>query len=164
MAAFPATESDAQREYQVKAATVLVLLMMSTAAWSLPTVDGKISTGEYRRSISVLDGSATLYYDVDGQGGLYLAVSAATTGWVGLGLGTGVMNGAHIFMGFVKNGVPVFSEQIGEGHSHRESPDKSADSFAVGQEGGRTTIEFHVPAGKLPIVGKTINFVVAFSG
>src|SRR5208337_3129228 len=100
MAAFPATESDAQREYQVKAATVLVLLMMSTAAWSLPTVDGKISTGEYRRSISVLDGSATLYYDVDGQGGLYLAVSAATTGWVGLGLGTGVMNGAHIFMGF----------------------------------------------------------------
>jgi len=148
----------------MKAATLPVLFLISAAAWSLPKVDGKISAGEYGRSISVLDDSATLYYDVDGGGGLYLAVSAATTGWVGLGLGTGVMNGAHIFMGFVKNGVPVFSEQIGEGHSHRESPEKSADSFAVGQEGGRTTIEFHVPAGKLPIVGKTINFVVAFSG
>ena len=56
-------------------------------------------------------------------GGLYLVVSAVTTGWVG---------------------NPVFSEQGGDGHSHRQSPTNSADSFAVGQQDGVTTIEFHV--------------------
>jgi hypothetical protein len=145
-------------------AMLLVSLLMSAVAWSLPTVDGTITPNEYGKSISVLDGAATVYYQVDASGGLYLAVSAMTTGWVGLGLGTAVMNGAHIFMGYVESGNPVFSEQIGEGHSHRQSPTNSADSFAVGQKGGMTTIEFHVPFDKLPIVGKSINFIVAFSG
>jgi hypothetical protein len=142
----------------------IVLLAAATFGWSLPTVDGRISDGKYSRSISVVDGSATLYYQADGEGGLYLAVSAATTGWVGLGLGSAVMNGARIYMGYVKDGLPFFSEQIGEGHDHRPSPTKSYDSFAVRQEGGNTTIEFHVPAAKLPVVGKSISFIVAFSG
>jgi hypothetical protein len=148
-----------------KAAMVFAaLLLPAVLAWSLPTVDGSIMAGEYSRSLSFVDGSATVYYQADAAGGLYLAVSATTTGWVGIGLGSVIMDGAHIFMGYVKNGTPVFSEQIGEGHSHRQSSSRSADSFAAGEHEGVTTIEFHVPAGAVPFDGKKLSFIVAYSG
>lgn len=149
----------------VKAGVALMSLALSaTIAWSLPIVDGQVTNDEYAKSTEVLDGSATLYYQADGDGGLYLAVVAATEGWVGLGLGSGVMSGAHIYMGYVKDGAPVFSEQVGDGHSHGESAKESYDSSAVGQEGGMTTIEFHLPAGELPVADSKLDFVVAFSG
>ncbi len=149
----------------MKRTTALLCFVLSAAfAWSLPKVDGQVSAGEYGRSVSVLYGSATLYYQSDGEGGLYLAVSARTAGWVGLGLGSGVMNGARIFMGYVKDGTPVFSEQIGEGHGHSEAPDRAADAYAVGQAGGLTTIEFHLRRDKLPLAGSNLNYIVAFAG
>jgi hypothetical protein len=146
-----------------RALPFLVPFLLPALAWSVPTVDGSVTPGEYGRSIAALDGAATIYYQNDTRGGLYLAVSAMTAGWVGLGLGSAVMNGAHIFMGYVKDGKPVFSEQVGEGHSHRQSPSVLADSFAVGHQGGTTTIEFHVPGDRLPVVGTTLSFIVAFS-
>jgi DOMON domain len=142
----------------------LFLVLAAACAAAQPKVDGRVTPGEYSRSISVVDGAATVYYQFDAGGGLSVAVSAATTGWVGIGLGSSVMDGAHIFMGYVKNGATVFSEQIGTGHSHHESRDRSADSSAVSQAGGTTTIEFHVPAGKVPLTGTTVPFIVAFSG
>jgi hypothetical protein len=142
----------------------LSLLLAAGYAAAQPRVDGRVAAGEYDKSISVVDGAATVYYQFDAGGGLSVAVSAATTGWVGIGLGSSVMDGAHIFMGYVKDGVPVFSEQVGAGHSHHESRDRSADSSAASQAGGTTTIEFHVPAGKVPLTGTTVPFIVAFSG
>jgi len=148
-----------------KALIVLTaFLLFPGLAWSLPTVDGRVMPGEYSRSVSLLDGAVTVFWQADASGGLYVAVSAATTGWVGLGLGSVVMDGAHIFMGFVRNGTPVFSEQIGVGHSHSQSPEKSADSFAVGERDGTTTLEFHIPAGKVPLDGNRVDFIVAYSG
>jgi hypothetical protein len=148
-----------------KIAVVTATLLLSTGfAWSLPTVDGSIMAGEYSRSLSLLDGSVKVYFQTDASGGLYLAVSATTTGWVGIGLGSVVMDGAHIFMGYVKNGTPVFSEQNGEGHGHRQSMRRSADSFAASEHEGVTTIELHVPVSDVPMVGKKVSFIVAFSG
>jgi len=147
-----------------RAAAIFLALMASTAAWSNPTVDGKASPGEYGKSISLDYDAITVFYQPDGIGGLTLAVTAATTGWVGIGLGSVVMDGAHIFMGCVADGKPVFSEQVGSGHSHQESVMRFADSFAVSQAGGTTTVEFHVPAGKLPVVDRKVSFIVAYSG
>src|SRR5208337_4349881 len=114
-----------------KASIVLaVFLLIPGFTWCLPKVDGSVTPGEYSRSLSLVDGSVTVSWQADASGGLYVAVSAPTTGWVGLGLGSVVMDGAHIFMGYVKDGTPVFSEQVGVGHGHSKSPTRFADSFA----------------------------------
>jgi hypothetical protein len=145
--------------------TMLVALLLSAGiSFPLPKVDGSVTKGEYAHSIPVVDGAATVYYQVDSGGGLSIAVSAATTGWVGIGLGTEVMDGAHIFMGYVRSGAAVFSKQVGQGHSHHEASDRSADVSAVALAGGTTTIAFHVPADKVPSADGKVTFIVAFSG
>ncbi len=147
-----------------RAIAIVILASTAALAWSLPKVDGAVSAGEYGHSVSVIYDTATIYYQSDGAGGLYVAVSAQTTGWVGIGLGSSVMNGARIFMGYVKDGAPVFSEQVGDGHGHAPAADAAADAFAVGQAGGTTTIEFHLKRDKLPLSGTTLNYIVAFAG
>ncbi len=143
---------------------IVVLLLVSLAAWAAPTVDGTLAPGEYAHSLSVVGGTATVSWSDDDKGGLYLAVSAPTMGWVGLGLGSSVMDGAWIFMGYVKNGQAVFSEQLGSGHSHRPVEDPRTDQHAVKQLQGTTTIEFHLASDKLPTMAKQLPFIVAFSG
>ena len=144
-------------------AAVAALLVTAVSCWSLPLVDGKVAKGEYGRSISLVYGSATFSYASDSAGGLYAAVSAPTTGWVGIGLGSVVMDGAHIFMGYVSGGKYVVSEQIGEGHGHHPSQEAWADQSAVTRDSGVTTLEIHIAAGRLPGAGK-VGFIVAFSG
>ncbi len=143
---------------------IFLILMASVAAWPVPKVDGTVMPGEYSKSMSLDYDAITVYYQADSNGGLTIAVTAQTTGWVGIGLGSVVMDGAHIFMGYVADGKPVFSEQVGSGHSHQEAATRLADSFAVGQAGGTTTVELHVPAGKLPVVGGKLDFIVAYAG
>jgi hypothetical protein len=145
--------------------SIIVLVLASVLpAWSAPTVDGVVSDGEYSRSLSLDYDAVTVHYDVGADGGLTFAVSAATTGWVGIGLGSVVMDGAHIFIGYVRDGKAVFSEQLGSGHTHAPSGPALADSEAVRQDAGTTTIEFHVPAGKVPVDGGKLDIIVAFSG
>jgi len=146
------------------AAAAAVFLVTAAFCWALPRVDGKVTKGEYARSISLIYGNATVYYESDSSGGLYVAVSASTNGWVGIGLGSVVMDGAHIFMGYVNSGQPVASEQVGEGHGHHPSQVTWADQSAVAQDGGVTTLEIHIPAGRLPSAARKIGFIVAFSG
>ena len=141
----------------------MLLMIAGGALWALPVVDGAVGAAEYPYAITVLDGTATINYAPDPQGGLYFAVSASTTGWVGLGLGSRVMDGAYIFMGYVIDGAAVFSEQTGSGHRHAESTKHRADKSAVGLKEGVTTIEFHIPADSLPIMGKSFNFIVAYA-
>jgi len=143
---------------------LLAALAALPASGAFPVVDGKVSAGEYAQSISLIYGDATLFYSVDDSGGLYVAVKAKTGGWVGFGLGSTVMDGAHIFMGLLKDGKQVISEQLGQGHGHKPSPVTWADASAVGQESGMTTLELHVPADKLEGLGNRIGFIVAFSG
>lgn len=142
---------------------IALLCLAAVPALALPSVDGRVDEGEYARSISVLDGSATIYFEADGHGGLYAAVVAETEGWVGLGLGSQVMDGASIFMGFVKDGKPYFSEQLGSGHGHGERPSPAADASAVSRAGGATTLEFHVPAENMPASGPKVDYIVAYS-
>jgi hypothetical protein len=142
----------------------VLLLVAAVGGWPLPVVDGKVSEREYSHSLSLIYGDATLSYAVDGSGGLYLALSARTMGWVGVGLGSAVMDGAHIFMGFLKEGKPVVSEQEGKGHGHAPSAATWADARAVGEESGVTTLELHVPGDRVRWQGGRISFIVAFAG
>jgi hypothetical protein len=150
----------------VKKTTAAAAAFLVTAAFcqAIPLVDGTVGKGEYARSISLVYGDATVSYQSDSSGGLYVAVSASTTGWVGIGLGSVVMDGAHIFMGYVSGGKPVFSEQVGEGHSHHPTPISWADQGAVAAGDGVTTLEIHIPAARLLDAPKKMGFIVAFSG
>jgi hypothetical protein len=147
-----------------KALTAVTILVTAASCWADPRVDGKVSPGEYPHALSLVLGDVTVSYSRDQAGGLYLAVTAPTTGWVGIGLGSVVMDGAHIFMGFVKDGQPVISEQVGEGHSHHPSPVTWADQAAVVSESGATTLELHVPAGRVPGDGRKTGVIAAYSG
>lgn len=142
----------------------MIFLAAITGGWCLPVVDGAVNAGEYDHQLSVIGDSATVSWSSDGQGGLFLAVSAPTAGWVGIGLGSAVMNDAWIFLGFVKDGKPVFSEQKGLGHTHHPVEETRTDLWALGQAGGRTTLEFHLPADRLPVKGPSFPFITAYSG
>ena len=148
----------------MKSSWIMLWFLLAAGAWGEPAVDGKLVPGEYAHQVSVIDGAATVSWSPDGDGGLYFAVSAPTTGWVGLGLGSPVMSGAWIFMGFVKNGTPVFSEQRGVGHTHQPVESLRTDRWAVAQADGWTTVEFHLPASRLPVSGPSFPFIVAYSG
>ena len=112
----------------------------------------------------MINDTATVSWSPDGSGGAFFEVSAPTTGWVGLGLGSQVMDGAWIFMGFVNDGNPVFSEQRGLGHTHRPAESNRADLWAVTQTGGRTMVEFHLPAARMLVTGSSFPFIAAYSG
>jgi len=143
---------------------VSVLLACGTLAFSLPTVDGKVVAGEYAQSKAIIGGDATLNWSPDGKGGLYLALTAKGSGWAAVGLDSRAMNGAYIYMGFVgSDGKAVFSEQAGKGHRHTDSGKKTADQSVVKLASGVTTLEFHLPADKLPFKGKDVPFIAAFS-
>lgn len=147
-----------------KLGLIAVLFVGGTLAFGLPTVDGKVTAGEYSQSKKVIDGKATLNWSPDGKGGVFLALTANGKGWAGLGLGSKMMSGAFIYIGFVgSDGKSVFSEQVGKGHRHSDSGKKTADQSSVTLVGGVTTIEFHLAADKLPFQGKNVPFIAAFS-
>jgi hypothetical protein len=112
-----------------------------------PSVDGVIQTGEYSYSQD-FDQQMTLYASRTSMT-LYLGVVANTSGWVAVGLGTR-MDGADIFIGYIKDGKVYFKPQVGSGHSHHDasaSVDSSLVSYALGQRGGKTTLEIALKAG-----------------
>lgn len=145
----------------------LAVLLLAVAAGvpALPAVDGKVSAGEYGGSQTLGEGALTLNWAPDGHGGVFLALSAPTKGWLAVGLGSQRMSGAYVYIGFVgAGGQAVFSEQTAKGHTHKDSGKKTADQSAVARTGANTVLEFHVPAGQLPFAGKAVPFIVASSG
>jgi len=118
----------------------------------------------YTHHLNLIGDTATVSWSADGSGGLSVAVSAVTEGWVGIGLGSQVMAGAWIFMGYVKDGQGVFSEQRGEGHSHHPVAEPRADRWSVTRQGARTVVSFHLPPGRVPLPGPEIPFITAYAG
>jgi DOMON domain len=112
-----------------------------------PTVDGTVTRNEYSYSRD-FDQQLTLYASRTPTT-LYLAVVANTAGWVGVGLGSPRMDGADIFMGFVRGGKAIFKPQVGRGHSHRDAPKEvktAVESYALRERGGKTTLEVALKA------------------
>jgi hypothetical protein len=115
-------------------------------------------------TLSVLGGKGTLVYGKDAQGGLSISLTVETTGWIGVGLGSSKMDGATIFMGYVKDGKPVFSQQKGSGHTHSAMDMPLWDQESVTLDSGKTTLGFHLPAAQIPYQGNQLPFIVAWSG
>ncbi len=152
---------------KIVSAIAIFGLCLGWSAWAAdtpsPSIDGIVSPGEYAHSQKVLDGAGTLSYGLDAQG-LSVALSVKTSGWIGVGLGSRRMNGATIFMGYVKDGKVVFSQQKGSGHTHNPQNPALWDSRSVVTQGGFTTMEFHIPAAQLPWKGNSLPFIAAYSG
>ena len=146
------------------AGTALFLLLAVTAAMALPLapqsarpgIDGTIRAGEYADVVTLngIEFGAAL----SDTGILSLAIRAPTSGWVAIGLGTGIMDGSWILMAYEANGKPEFSEQKGISHFHRPITDTRLIARAVKTAGGSTTLEFQVRLsdfeknGRLPVI------------
>jgi hypothetical protein len=110
----------------------------------LPVADGSVRSGEYQynTTASGMKIGATLGKD----GMLYLYIEVATQGWVALGFGSPVMDGAHLFLAYDSAGKQVLSEQDGSGHSHSQAAASLATKWAVKTASGSTVLELVVPA------------------
>ncbi len=127
------------------------------------TVDGVVRPGEYSFS---QDFDSISVYAKRTAGALYLAAVGDSTGWVALGLGSLVMDGSTIFMGFVgSNGKVQFKPQAGSGHSHHDvGADVSATiiSYSIKQAGGKTTLELALkPAAYIKSGQKDLKVIFA---
>jgi len=137
------------------AAAIVLLAAMGAAVFAqdklgvsarIPSVDGTVTANEYSYSHD-FDQQMTLYASRTATT-LYLAVVANTRGWVGVGVGP-KMDGADIFMGFVKDGKVSFKPQLGKGHGHKDAPADVSDTVqksAMKQSGGKTTLEIALKA------------------
>jgi len=150
---------------------ILAVAVVALTAASLgadPTVDGKVLPGEYEHAQVLMGGKLTLSWQAAADGGLFIAVSARTPGWVAVGLGSAKMDGSTIYIGSVgADGTSAFSEDAGRGHGHAPASRRTADRSAVGRDGEWTTVEVHLPAEALPLVhvqGPAALFIVAYAG
>ena len=128
-----------------------------------PSMDGVVQPKDYSYSQD-FDQQMTLYASRTSST-LYLAVTGATTGWVAVGLGQR-MDGAAIFMGFVKDGKVSFKAQMGTGHRHADAPDVTAtvESYALKVNGGQTTLQVALKAGSYIKSGQSVLDVVFAMG
>ena len=130
------------------------------------TLDGIIGQGEYTNftTLSGIGFGATLSAD---SSTVTLAIQAPTSGWVSIGLGAGVMDGAWMLLAYDANGKPAYSEQLGAGHFHQPVKTSKIQKSQVKDGGGSTVLEIQVKAsdfikdGKLPLIlayGKNPDF------
>jgi DOMON domain len=125
-----------------------------------PTLDGVVGAKEY--SLQVPVGKITLSASRTADT-VYLAVSAPTTGWVAVGFGSERMDGADMFLGYVADGKPSFSQQLGSGHSHGQLAKPLELRNALGEVSGTTTMEiaFKV-ADVIPAAQQELAVLVAY--
>ncbi len=114
----------------------------------------------------------TLYWGYD-DSLLYVAMQAKGTGWMALGLGSAVMDGVNIFIGYYTDDSVALANHIGSGYKHQ--PVKGVELLEEWEvdyddETNTTTIEFVYPldwtglkgtkvSGLVP--GQTYDFILA---
>ncbi len=103
------------------------------------TVDGTIHKSEYSYTRTFKE--ATLYLNRN-RGDIYIGVSVKTDGWIGVGFNSDVMNNAHIFIGYVDSGNPIFREQTGSGHKHVDADVPFVRTYTIIESRGSTVLEF----------------------
>jgi len=125
-----------------------------------PVADGVVQEGEYGWSRSFE--SITLHLARSGDR-LYAAAEAQTPGWVGIGIGSNRMSGAHIFIGFVRRGQAEISQHQGRGHRHQQIRQPVELQYGIREERGVTVMEISVPAEGFIRPGQnTLELILAF--
>lgn len=106
------------------------------------------TAADYSHEMS--DKKMTFSWKVDGDN-LAVKLSAATTGWVGIGFNPSKkMKDANYIIGYVKKGKAKIVDEFGDKEATHKSDKKlggTVDAVLVGgtEEGGVTTLEFTVP-------------------
>jgi len=143
--------------------TFIALLLSTAATWAqqvpASALDGIIAEGEYQTS-QIKDGfTIATRLSADGST-LQIAVSAQTTGWLSIGLGSRKMDGSFMILGYVSDGKPSVSYELGKGYSHAPTPAPGVTSF-VAEAGGVTTLEVSLPASRY-IKSGLVQTIAAF--
>ncbi len=111
---------------------------------SEPTLDGILAADEYSETQLVSGITIGTSLSKDGKM-LYVAVSAKTSGWVAIGLGSMRMNSSIMVMGYAEGEKQSISFELGNGYTHATTSIKDAKAFVV-QQGDVTTLEISVPS------------------
>jgi len=149
----------------MKARLILVVLtLLATVTWAQTTdkviLDGAITDGEYK-TVEVKNEFTLAARLSEDKTTLYAAIKGPTTGWISIGLGTLKMNGSFMTLGYVAEGKPSVSFELGKGYSHAPTPAPGAQAF-VSETAGVTTLELSLPA--QTYVKNGILQVIAASG
>lgn len=129
----------------MKGPLVVVFALVAAVSWAEgPVLDGVASSGEYAFSeakggIAV---GASLSAD---KATLFLSVSAKTKGWVAVGIGSSMMDGALMILGYVDGGQETVLIELGKGKSHAPTTQAGIKS-KVSESGDATTLEVSLPA------------------
>ena len=78
-----------------------------------------------------------------------------------VGLGSLRMDGAYLVLASDAAGTVAISEETGRGHSHKASGTRKLIAAAARESGGRTTLEFSVPAAGF-IEGPALEAMIAY--
>jgi hypothetical protein len=127
----------------------------------VPVADGVIKTDEYAWQTEQKGAVLSLSLSADGTT-IYAALDSPAAGWAAIGLGARGMNGAFMVLGSDDAGKTEISEQTGKGFSHKPNAENILQSQAVKESGGRTVLEFSVPAAKFIKNGK-LDVIAAWS-
>lgn len=122
-----------------------------TRTTTKPVVDGIIGNKEYSLTADAPDMQINLSWTTDV---LYVGVSGQTTGWVAVGLGSGGMEGATIYIGYVSGGKTQFKVQKGAGHSHADTRIDAPVQYAMKEVDGKTTMEVALKASEFIVPGQ----------
>jgi hypothetical protein len=126
------------------------------------TVDGKADANEYTYAYEMKGLKLLLTRTEDS---LYAAVTADTTGWVGIGFKANKMNNAEILIGYFKDGKGNLFEQGGSGHTHNDLKIPYVRSYALTETANTTTLELELDANGILSPGqKSFPMILAFGG
>jgi len=138
-----------------------LLAVTATVSWAQTagkvTLDGMINEGEYK-TVEVKNEFTIAARLSDDKSTLQVAIKGPTTGWMAIGMGTLKMNGSFMILGYVADGKPSVSYELGKGYSHAPTPAPGASAF-VSETDGVTTLEVSLPAlsyvkdGVLQVIG-----------
>jgi len=137
-------------------------------AWP-PFIDGVISAGEYRHTLTDSATGIELSWQHDGSS-LYVGLVSQGTGWVAIGFDPEQrMKGANIIIAAVDNGGAVARDHFGTSPTgHREDSQSEIIQVAGSESGGKTVIEFSIPlqsddpSDKGLAQGQTVPIILAY--
>jgi uncharacterized protein (DUF2141 family) len=133
-----------------------------------PFIDGVVSAGEYRHTMTDPMTGISVFWQNDATV-LHVGLVSPGTGWVGIGFDPDVrMQGADILIAAVVDGVLTIRDQFGVAQTFH-SPDAQQNVIqAAGTEmGGTTTVEFSLflasgdPSDKPLLPGQTVAVILA---
>ena len=137
-------------------------------AWP-PSIDGVITTGEYRHTLTDSATGIELSWQNDSTH-LYVGLTSPGTGWVAIGFDPEQqMKGANIIIAAVENGEAVARDHSGTSPTgHREDSRSEIVQVAGTESAGKTVIEFSIPlqsndpSDKALKPGQTVSIILAY--